>query len=69
MSQLSEAIETLQECQKLLDGVSAKDIDDPEEFMIKLTCEGSRFSDAAAVVIEAAIKWGVTSRDPGVLKQ
>ncbi len=47
----AETVKSLKECRDLLAGVSAEEVDDPEEYLTSFACEGEKYKEAIDVVL------------------
>lgn len=47
----AETVESLKECRDLLEGVSAEEVDDPEEYLTSFACEGQEYKEAINTVL------------------
>lgn len=47
----AETVKSLKECRDLLAGVSADEVDDPEEYLTNFACEGPEYKEAIDTVL------------------
>ena len=48
-----ETVKQLRSCKDLLDGVSAEEVDDPEEYLTEFAVRGEEFGQAIGVVLKS----------------
>ena len=47
----AETVKSLRKCRNLLAGVSAEEVDDPEEYLTSFACEGEKYKEAINTVL------------------